>query len=317
MVKYKNIFGPVPSRRLGASLGIDLVPAKTCTMNCIYCEVGRTNKLTVQRDEYVNYDEIMLELNNYLTTLPNLDFITFSGAGEPTLNSRIGEIIEFLKSNYPQYKLALLTNGSLFTSEEIRKECSKVDVILPSLDAVSQDVFIKINRPHPKLDNEKIINGLISLRSEFNKQIWLEIFIVPGINDSEDELSLLKNNIAKIHPDKIQINSLDRPGTEEWIEPLTEEKRKIVLSRLAPLKVEFIGSYKSDTNIEKIDNSVQELVFSTLKRRPCTIHDLVKITGFKINELNKYLIMFLSSGEIKVDHKNRRSFFKLSSKNYN
>lgn len=149
--KYKYLFGPVPSRRLGISLGVDLVLHKTCSLNCIYCECGRTTNLTVQRNEYVPTEIVLSELNHFLASNPKLDYITFSGSGEPTLHSGIGEIVNYLKNNFPSYKIALLTNGTLFNQSKIRQEVKSIDLILPSLDAVSDKVFQKINQPFREL----------------------------------------------------------------------------------------------------------------------------------------------------------------------
>jgi len=151
-MKFKHLFGPVPSRRLGISLGIDLVPYKTCTANCVYCECGKTTNLTIERKEYIPTDEILNELDVYLKQAPDLDYITFSGSGEPTLHSKIGEIINFLKKNYPQYKVAVLTNGTLLFHKELRDELKNADIIKPSLDAGSDEIFKKIKRPHENLN---------------------------------------------------------------------------------------------------------------------------------------------------------------------
>lgn len=165
IMDYKYIFGPVPSRRLGSSLGIDLIPYKTCSLNCVYCECGKTTDLTFERKEYVPTERVIEELDDYLKTEPELDYITFSGSGEPTLHNGIGEIIKFLKENYPQYQLALLTNSTLLNDEKLQDEIKKLDLIVPSLDAVSEDVFQKINRPVEGLSAQKIVQGLINLNN--------------------------------------------------------------------------------------------------------------------------------------------------------
>ena len=165
-INYRYLFGPVPSRRLGKSLGVDLVPHKTCTLNCIYCECGRTTHLTLKKDIYISIDQIKKELADFLSHDPKLDFITFSGAGEPTLNSGLGEIVHYLKSQYPKYKVALLTNGTLLHLPDIRKQVFDVDLIIASLDAASKKNFTKINRPHTGLNLSNIIKGLITLKEE-------------------------------------------------------------------------------------------------------------------------------------------------------
>ena len=164
---YKYLFGPVPSRRLGMSLGIDLVPKKVCSLNCVYCEVGETTKLTNDRMEYVKYDKIIDELHHFMSSKPNIDYITFSGYGEPTLNSRIGDVLRYVKQNYPDVKSAILTSGTLLSSPQVRREILEADVILPSLDAATQSVFEKINRPTPQLTIDTYIEGLIDFRKEY------------------------------------------------------------------------------------------------------------------------------------------------------
>lgn len=309
MLNYKHIFGPVPSRRLGVSLGLDLVPFKICSLDCVYCEVGKTKQLTVKRDEYVSYDEVISEINAYLKSSPKIDYITFSGAGEPTLNNRIGDIIRYLKSNYAQYKIALLTNGTLFTNRQVISECLEADLILPSLDAVSDKVFQKINRPHPELNNLNIIESLIELRKNYKNKLWLEVFIVNGVNDTEEELLLLKENIQKINPDLVQLNSLDRPGTEKWVNAISSERMMEIAIQFYPLNTEIIAKYKSRDEINSYKKQNEETIISLLKRRPCTESDLLELTGLKINEINKYLGTLVLNGKIEEEYSSTRGLF--------
>ncbi|MFO7828052.1 MAG: radical SAM protein, partial [Bacteroidales bacterium] len=176
---YKHLFGPVPSRRLGMSLGVDLVPHKVCTLNCVYCECGATTNLTTNRKEYVSYNEIINELKDYFGKNEKPDYITFSGAGEPTLNIHIGKVIDFLKQNYPDIPIAVLTNGSLLSDQKVRSELLKASLVLPSLDAANNKTFKKIDRPSKDLDINDYINGLIQFSNEFKGKIWLEIMILP------------------------------------------------------------------------------------------------------------------------------------------
>lgn len=207
---YNHLFGPVPSRRLGISLGIDLVPHKVCSLNCVYCECGRTTKLTTEREEYVPADMILAELSRFLKENPAPEYITFSGAGEPTLNSEIGKIIDEIKSDYPAIPIAVLTNGTLFSNRQVRSELLKADLVLPSLDAASDEVFHQINRPSGNLSVSNCIEGLVNFRNEYSGKIYLEIFILPGYNNSPDELDRLKKAILQIKPDRVQLNTLDR-----------------------------------------------------------------------------------------------------------
>ena len=311
-VKYRYLFGPVPSRRLGISLGVDLVPHKVCSLNCIYCESGRTTNLTIERKEYIPINEVLKELNDYLSQKPNLDFITFSGAGEPTLNSGIGKVISFLKENYPRYKIAILTNSTLLSDNKLRKEISKIDLLLPSLDAVSEQVFKKLNRPFSSLIINKIIDGLIKFRREFKGKIWLEIFLADGINDTNEELNLLKQKIIEIEPDKVQLNSLDRPGTEFLIKPLSKEKLQKIAEYLKPLHVEIIAKFKTRNRIKSFNKNIEDQILETIRRRPCTDIDLTNMLNIHLNELNKYLSEMLNKNLIKTEVQERGTFFRIN-----
>ena len=199
-----HLFGPVPSRRLGLSLGVDLVPPKTCTFDCLYCEVGRTTHLTLTRRPH-RVAEIIRELEDYLASPPGaLDYITMAGSGEPTLNAGIGEIIAAVKS-LTATPVALLTNGSLFYLPEVRAQVAAADVILPSLDAGREETFRQINRPHAGLTLDLVITGLKALRQEFAGQVWLEVVLLQGMNDNPEELAALKSLIGELSPDRVQL----------------------------------------------------------------------------------------------------------------
>jgi wyosine [tRNA(Phe)-imidazoG37] synthetase (radical SAM superfamily) len=308
----KYLFGPVPSRRLGISLGVDLVPLKVCSLNCVYCEVGRTTNLTIERKEYIPINEVLKELKDYLDQKPELDFVTFSGQGEPTLNSGLGKVIDFIKDNYQEYKVAVITNGTLFWDKEVRNEVIRADVLLPSLDAVSKLTFMKINRPNKKLNIDKIIEGLILLRKEFEGKIFLEIFFVPQINDSQEELILLKKIATKIQPDLIQLNTLDRPGTEDFIKAVNQEGLLKIKEFFVPLPVEIIAKAETRKQIQSFNKNIEEQIFETIKRRPCTDKDLTEILDIHLNELNKYLSELIDSGKIISDKQERGLFFKIN-----
>jgi wyosine [tRNA(Phe)-imidazoG37] synthetase (radical SAM superfamily) len=309
-VKYKHLFGPVPSRRLGISLGVDLVPHKVCSLNCVYCEVGKTTNLTIERKEYIPLNDILTELKGYLDNDPELDYITFSGAGEPLLHNGIGKIITFIKENYPKYKLALLTNSTLLYDEKVRKEILEIDLLLPSLDAVSKKVFKKLNRPHGKLDNDKIIEGLIKFSKDFSGKIWLEVFIIPGLNDSNEELELLKNVIMEIAPNQVQLNTLDRPGTENWIKPVAQSRMEEISEFIEPLPVEIIAKFHSRNKLRSYHKDVEQQIIETIKRRPCTDKDLSEMLGIHINEINKYLSELLHDGSVTSQQQERGTFFR-------
>ncbi len=229
---YSHLFGPVPSRRLGISLGVDLVPHKVCSLNCIYCECGSTTRLTLERGEYVPEEEIQRELMDYFGKNPDPDFITFSGAGEPTLHSGIGQILKLIKEMKPKVKVALITNGTLFYDTSLRKELRDVDVVLPSLDAATDAAFRKINRPRKELRVDDYIQGLIDFRKECRGEFWLEVLILPGYNDDVENILALKEAIQAIGPDRIQLNTLDRPGVIEDLRPATRMELEAIVRRM-------------------------------------------------------------------------------------
>jgi len=308
----KHLFGPVISRRLGISLGVDLVPYKHCPLNCVYCEVHQTTDLAVTRQEFFPLDQVVAELDSYLSARPNLDYITFSGAGEPTLYSRLGELIAYLKSHYPEYALCLISNSVLFADAEVRRVIQPCDVILPSLDAVSQDIFEQINRPLAGLRADDLIAGLISLRQEYEHKLWLEIFIVPGLNDTDEELDKLAHAVQLIKPDKVQINSLDRPGTEEWVteasrQTLHHARQIIAQSIVAP--VEIIARIKYERPREPLDADTIEAIRSVLIRKPSAAEDLAQTLCLHINEVCKVLRQLAMEERVRAVRQNSKVMY--------
>ncbi len=311
---YKYLFGPVPSRRLGMSLGIDLVPKKVCALNCVYCEVGETTKLTTDRMEYIKYDKIISELQQFMSSRPKIDYITFSGSGEPTLNSRIGEVLAYVKQNYPDVKTAILTCGALLSSPQLRTEILEADVILPSLDAATQAIFNKINRPNPNLSIDTYIKGLIDFRKEYKGQIWLEVFLLKGYNDTPEELGLIKEAILKIEPDIVQLNTLDRPGTVEGLIAMTKNELQKIKDYWDISNVEIIASAAQRTDVDSYNTDIEGRILATIARRPCTLDDLNQILGIHVNEINKYLGALELNKKIKSTTLKRGVFYELIDK---
>ena len=306
---YKYLFGPVPSRRLGMSLGVDLVPHKVCSLNCIYCECGSTTKLTTERLEYVPYDKVISELKNFMSNNPAPDYITFSGSGEPTLNSRIGEVVDFIKQNYPDISLALLTNGTLLNDKEVRKEILKTDLVLPSLDAASDIAFQKINRPFNSLRVEDYINGLVQFRNEYSGKIWLEVLIIPDYNDGKENLIKLKEAFLKINPDSIQLNTLDRPGIIDGLRAMSRQELQKIVDFWNLDNVEIIAAAPERKDIKSYRSDTESAILETIFRRPCTLDDLKKILGLHINEINKYLDVLEADKKIESVRQERGLFY--------
>lgn len=311
-MKYKHLFGPVTSRRLGVSLGIDLVPYKYCPLNCVYCEVQSTTHLQTKREEFFPTQDILDELDSFMRERPHLDYITFSGAGEPTLNSSIKDIISHVKEQYPEYKLALLTNGVLLNDDAVLAEILPCDLILPSLDAATQKVYEMINRPKAGLKVEELISGLVKLRERYQGQIWLEVFIIPGINDMEEELLPLREAIARIKPDIVQLNSLDRPGAEEWVEAATARDLKKVKDFMAialSTPIEIIAKIKYQGGMDSLDAEVVSFIQATISRRPSTAEDLAEMLNIHINEIMKILRELAHEGKLQAERMARGVFY--------
>lgn len=309
---YKHLFGPVPSRRLGISLGVDLVPHKVCSLNCIYCECGSTTKLTLDRDEYVPFDEVLEELEEYSANNPEPDFITFSGAGEPTLHSRIGEILQVIKELKPSIRVALITNGTLFSDPALRKELMDIDVVLPSLDAATDEAFRKINRPRKEFTVEQYVNGLIEFKKEFKGEFWLEVLILPGYNDDPENIMALKKAIHSIGPDRIQLNTLDRPGVIDGLRPATREELEVIAGQWDVENVEIVVPVIEREESKAFRTDVEAAILETISRRPCTMEDIQQILGIHINEINKYLGPLEESGQIETNRQERGVFYQLA-----
>lgn len=286
----KQIFGPVPSRRLGLSLGIDLVPHKTCTFDCIYCECGKTTNLVVERKSWFNPDEILNDLSEVIRRNIQIDYITFSGSGEPTLSKDIGYLINKIKSTY-SIPVCVLTNGTLLYLEEVRNDLKNADVVMPSLDAVDEEMFRQINRPAKSLELTKVVHGLIKFRKIFKGKLILEILFVRGINDSLENIKKISSSVDKIKPDKIQLNTCVRPGTEKNLDSLTHEELKEI-AEYFNYPVEIISSFNRNADIRFESNDIIKL----LKRRPCTIKDLSSMSSMPEIQIIKILDYLTNQG---------------------
>ncbi len=297
-IKEKRyIYGPVPSRRLGFSLGVDLVPYKVCTYDCIYCQLGKTIKKTIQRKEYIERREILLQIGKALLTKQKIDFITFSGSGEPTLNTGIGFLIRETKrlTNIP---VAVITNGSLLYNEKVRKSLLEADLVVPSLDAARERTFKFINRPPSSLKFDNIVRGLLEFRKEFRGKIWLEIMLVKDVNNSAEEVKLFESIIGKAAFDRIQLNTVVRPPCVISTLPLgIQELRKI--KNIFGEKCEIVSDFKKELQKTTFRKNA-ERILEMIKRRPVTVQDISASLGLNRNEVVKYLDIFRKNGKIKI-----------------
>lgn len=270
--KWNYVFGHVPSRRLGLSLGVDVIPKKVCTLDCVYCEVGMTDKRALRRREYFPAEAIIAEIEEALSERSALDYISFSGSGEPTLNSKLGEIIRAVKQ-ITSVPVAVITNGTLLYLEDVRYDLIDADVVLPSLDAVSQEVFEKIDRPHPQLHIDTVVEGLKEFRKEFKGQLWVEIMIAKGYNDDEKELLKIREVVKEIRPEKVQLNTVVRPPSVPGVERVTEARLKEIQSIFGET-CEIIGSYDRHRMDEARKSNPTEIL-ALLERRAMTLDGLV------------------------------------------
>jgi len=309
---YKHLFGPVPSRRLGMSLGIDLIPHKICTLNCIYCECGTSTTLTNERKEYVPVEEVYSELRDFFSNNPDPDHLTFSGTGEPTLHSHIGEVIAFVKDLRPGIPVAVLTNGTLFGDAEVRAELMQANLVLPSLDAATDMSLRRVNRPQRKLKATDYVDGLVHFSKQFNGEIWLEILILPGYNDGEENLNALKEAILKINPGRIQLNTLDRPGTVEGLLPAPMSQLQEIATFFGVKQVEIIAPPEERRHVKPYRSDVESAILETISRRPCTVADLEKMLGLHTHEIKKYLGVLVESGKVETLEEERGFFYQLS-----
>ncbi len=288
------LFGPVPSRRLGRSLGVDLIPRKTCPYDCIYCEVGPTTCKTLTRLDY-QAEAIIAELAAYLERGgQEVDFITLAGSGEPTLNLGLARIIQAIKE-LTDTPVAVLTNGALLHLPEVRRDLAAADVILPSLDAAIEETWRAINRPLPEQSLAQMIEGLEALRREYRGRIWLEIMILKGLNDTEEELSALRRVIKRLAPDKVQLNTAVRPVVVDVAQPLTLEEMQDIASFLGA-GAEVIASSSRPVSAETAVSDARFL--EMLARRPMTAPDLAQVLGLPLDLVQERLERLCESGLI-------------------
>jgi len=298
------IFGPVPSRRLGRSLGVDLVPFKTCSYDCIYCQLQRTTNKTIQRKEWVPLDAVVSQLKARLTSKP--DYITLSGSGEPTLYLRLNELISRIK-DITDILVAVLTNGSLLSLSEVRSALCLADMVVPSLDAGTDEVFQYVNRPHPDITFEKMLQGLIDFRREYTGKYWLEVFLIAGVTTPEAQIKKLSECIRLIRPDKVQVNTVTRPPAEAFAQPVPKKQIAALAARLYE-NAEVIADYNS-VHSQADFTARRSDVLTLLRRRPCSVEDIAAGLGIHRNEVAKYVEELYAEGKIEAKLQNQRLYY--------
>lgn len=304
-----HIFGPVPSRRLGYSLGIDLVPFKVCSFDCIYCQLGNTTNKTIRIKEYFPLDEIISDIECKLKENCRIDYLTLSGSGEPTLYSRIGEVIDELKK-ISKIPVAVLTNGSMLWKNEVSQALINADVVIPSLDAGNEEMFQYINRPCKELSLEKVVSGIKSFIEEFNGETWLEVFLLKGASSEEKHIKQLSAIVKWLNPTKTQLNTIARPPCEKYAEGLSYNELES-LCKYFQGQVEAVADFKEGKEAKSFSIDKNVLV-NLLMRRPCTAKDISDSISVNLNEVLKMLEHLCAEETLTYEQIGGKTFYSIN-----
>jgi wyosine [tRNA(Phe)-imidazoG37] synthetase (radical SAM superfamily) len=310
------VFGPVPSRRLGQSLGIDLVPFKTCNWNCVYCQLGRTSPFTLERREYMPKTEILVQVQEALTAHApgEIDWVTFVGSGEACLHSELGWLINAVKQE-TEIPVAVITNGSLLHLPEVRRALLAADAVMPSLDAVSERLYRKINRPHHSLTIEMLIDGLKTFRAEYQGQLWVEVMLIKGLNDSVPDLQALAVVLDEIGADEIHVILPTRPPAEPWVEPpdeVTLQHALLILGKRARLIDESTGMFNLSG-----ERNLLDALLSILTRHPMSEGDLLStLSNWIPDQESETLDKLRDDGRVQVVERRGQRFWSVAQAHY-
>ena len=304
---YQTLFGPVPSRRFGRSLGVDLTPYKTCCQDCVFCQLGRTTNKTVERREYVETEAVVAELKHWHATGGMADVITLSGSGEPTLHSRFGEVLEFIRTQIG-IPAVLLTNGALLFLPEVRDAAARADIVKVSLSAWHQPSFEWVNRPHYSLKFDQVIQGQKTFRDQFNGLLWMEVFLVKKMNHFNKVVQEIAAVAGEIAPDRIQLNTAARPPAENFVTPVCKEEMS-ALTHLFQPAAEIIAEFHSAGFGNEKTQVDQEKIFAMLQRRPCTAKQIANGFEMHLDEVLKYLAELTRAGQIRTESIDNSVFY--------
>lgn len=311
---YKYLYGPVPSRRLGRSLGIDPVPFKTCTYDCIYCQLGHTTNKTMERRSYAPVKDILDEMKTKLASGERPDYISIAGSGEPTLHSDIGELIGMIK-NMTSIPVAVLTNGSLLYLPDVRAALMRADLVIPSLDAGDEKMFQYVNRPHPDISFDNMVNGLTEFTRDFPGQVWLEVLLVSGVTGMAADVGKIADLAKIIEPKRVQFNTVCRPAAEEFACAVEKNQMKN-LARLFAGVVDIINDDESgDLSVTAANDTVGEDIVSLLARRPCTLTGICSGLGLHPHDAAKKLKTLADEKRIMTMRTEHDVFYKIAERN--
>jgi wyosine [tRNA(Phe)-imidazoG37] synthetase (radical SAM superfamily) len=303
-----HVYGPVPSRRLGRSLGIDLVPYKTCTYDCIYCHLGRTTHKTLDRKEYVAVEDVLSELELKLSCGDVIDHISLAGSGEPTLNNGSGDLIRRIKKK-TGIPIVVLTNGSLLWMNDVQNELMSADIVIPSLDVGDEPLFRHVNRPHENISLNQVVDGLANFTNVYRGEVWLEVLLIAGLTGIQDEVNKIASLIRPMHLTRIQINTVVRPPAETYAKPLTPDQM-LALKAIFPGKVDIISdAVPGDWHRDAGSGGIRNDVLSLISRRPCTGADVACSLGLHLSEAIKYLDSLRNAGKVTAVHMSDKTFY--------
>jgi wyosine [tRNA(Phe)-imidazoG37] synthetase (radical SAM superfamily) len=287
---------------LGRSLGVDLVPFKTCTYDCVYCQLGRTTRKTVRRRRWVDPADVVAQVRARLASDP--DVIALAGSGEPTLHAGIGEVIAAIKQ-ITDVPVAVLTNGSLLSSARVRRGLAAADIVLPSLDAPDERLFRVVNRPHTSLDFARVVNGLVAFRADYAGELWLEVMLLGGITGLAPQVERLTELAARIAPDRIQLNTAVRPPAEAFVAPLADDMLQEFAALFAP-HAEVIADFGPGSGEH---TAARADVLALLSRRPCTVADIAAGLGIHHGEALKSATALVREDAARLHTHQGRSFY--------
>jgi wyosine [tRNA(Phe)-imidazoG37] synthetase (radical SAM superfamily) len=299
----------VLSRRLGRSLGVDLVPFKTCTYDCIYCQLGRTTHKTVERKEYVPLGEVLAELDRALQAGSAPDTITLSGSGEPTLHCGLAPLIRGIKQR-TSLPIAVLTNGSLLWSPEVQESLLEADLVIPSLDAGDETLFQRVNRPHAAVAFERMLAGLELFRRRFAKPIWLEVLLLRGLTGTTSQLRKIRRLVARINPDRVQLNTASRPPSEAVAAALSPEELQWATESLGP-RADIIPGRRGARRHQRPWAGRADIV-NLLRRRPCALEDVAEGLGLHPGEVAKHLAELVRRRVLVCDRQGAKTFYRFA-----
>jgi len=310
--KYHYLYGPVPSRRLGQSLGVSPIPPKTCNYSCVYCQIGRTTHFTNVRQDFFPKEEILNEIKTFIKSSVSFDYITFVGEGEPTLCKSLGWLIRETKK-LTDKPIAVITNGALLYDPETRNDLLAADVILPTLDATTQELFKKINRPVKQLLIDKIIQGMMDFRSEFKGQIWMEVMLVKGLNDDSESISKIRNVLEKLNCDRVYVNVPIRPPAENWVK-ISDKNRVIEICK--ELNAHNIAHYESIVGFYLGDSEdIENQILNITTRHPLREIQIFEMIDLPDSEVKLLLQKMAENGKLKqVDYNNQIFWINAKSK---